>query len=182
MMSIIENKINPIEAQRCPVSEFRLPTYMEIPDVGLYLEQVSKFINSCLARDTGIRLTTSMISNYVKQKLISHPEKKQYSREQIATLMMIALCKTVLSLDEIRLLLESEAYKGKTEDFYVQFEEGLTNALAQVSGALDEKEPFALNRESSDLLWTLLITIAFRLILRQMLDASAEAIAVPYAK
>ena len=25
--------------------EFRLPAYNEIPDVGLYLEQVAKFIN-----------------------------------------------------------------------------------------------------------------------------------------
>ncbi len=170
-----ENKKNPVEAQQCDIREFRLPTYMEIPDVGLYLEQVSKFINSCLEQAAGIRLTTSMISNYVKQKLLSHPEKKQYSREQIATLMMIALCKTVLSLDEIHLLLESEAYKGKTEDLYAQFETGLANALAQVSSALDEKERFVLKTESNDLLWTLLITIAFRLILRQMLDVSAEA-------
>jgi hypothetical protein len=29
------------------IAAFNLPTYREIPNVGLYLDQVSKYINEC---------------------------------------------------------------------------------------------------------------------------------------
>ncbi len=39
--------------------EFRLPTYNEIPDVGLYLEQVAKFINSYFVEFPEMQVTPS---------------------------------------------------------------------------------------------------------------------------
>ena len=48
------------------MQEFRMPRYHEIPDVGLYLEQTIKYINSCLA-PLDIAVTASMVSNYVKK-------------------------------------------------------------------------------------------------------------------
>ena len=77
---------------------FKLPTFEEIPDVGLYLEQTATFINKYLEPLLGSELTPSMISNYVKKKMIARPEKKQYSREQIAYLFFITISKTVLAL------------------------------------------------------------------------------------
>lgn len=68
-------------------SNFSFPEYEEIPDVGLYLKQVVRYIAGVL-EPLGIQpLTASMISNYVKQGLIASPEKKMYFREQIALLM-----------------------------------------------------------------------------------------------
>ena len=32
---------------------FRLPRYSEIPDMGLYLEQVAKYLSDCLTPLTG---------------------------------------------------------------------------------------------------------------------------------
>ena len=98
------------------IREFRLPRYDEIPNVGLYLEQTAKYINEYLLpiQDGGI--TGSMISNYVKKKLVANPVKKQYDREQIAYLLFISVVKGVLSLDNIGLLLEMqrEHYDGPT--------------------------------------------------------------------
>lgn len=83
------------------IQGFRLPRYEEIPNVGLYLEQVAKYINEYLLPLGEYSLTPSMISNYVKKGLVSNPVKKQYDREQIAYLFFIAVAKSVLSLDAL---------------------------------------------------------------------------------
>ena len=64
------------------ISDFRLPRYDEIANVGLYLEQVVKYINIYLEPLGKVEITASMISNYVKQKLIDAPLKKQYFAER----------------------------------------------------------------------------------------------------
>ncbi|MBO7208453.1 MAG: DUF1836 domain-containing protein, partial [Clostridia bacterium] len=84
-----------------PIKNFRLPKFEEIPDVGLYLEQTTKYISQIYAPVQEITLTSSMISNYVKKGLIPNPIKKQYNREQIAYLIFIASAKLVLSMDFI---------------------------------------------------------------------------------
>ena len=48
-----------------PTRDFHLPRYQEIPDVGLYLEQTAKYIDSYLSPLEDISITGSMISNYV---------------------------------------------------------------------------------------------------------------------
>ena len=83
------------------IRDFRLPRYEEIPNVGLYLEQTAKYINEFLEPLPESALTPSMISNYVKKHLIVSPLRKQYSREQIAYLIFIALAKNILSLDAL---------------------------------------------------------------------------------
>ena len=82
------------------ISTFRMPRWREIPDVGLYLDQTIKYINRHLAPLGCMEITSSMVSNYVKQRIISRPVRKLYYREQIAALIFIALSKTVLSLED----------------------------------------------------------------------------------
>ena len=84
---------------------FTLPDYDQIPNVGLYLEQVTKYLNEYLEPLGCTPLTGSMISNYVKKGLVKNPVKKQYDREHIARLLVVAVSKTVLSLEEIQQLL-----------------------------------------------------------------------------
>ena len=84
-----------------------LPTYDQIPNVGLYLEQVTKFLNEYLEPMGCAPITGSMISNYVKKGMIKNPVKKQYDREHIASLLVIAVSKTVLSLEETVQLLHT---------------------------------------------------------------------------
>lgn len=57
------------------ISGFRLPRYEQIPDVGLYLEQTVRYVNSFLAPLGEVELTASMASNYVKHKLLPAPRK-----------------------------------------------------------------------------------------------------------
>ena len=94
-------KNNIIDALSCSMRGFRLPRYHEIPDVGLYLEQTTKYVNQCI-RPLGFEdMTSSMIRNYVKQGLITNPIHKQYSANQIAHLVALALLKQVTPLEHI---------------------------------------------------------------------------------
>lgn len=89
------------DALSCSLGGFRLPRYHEIPDVGLYLEQTTKYVNQCI-RPLGFDdVTSSMIRNYVKQGLIENPIKKQYFAGQIAHLIALALLKQVTPLEHI---------------------------------------------------------------------------------
>lgn len=132
------------------VRDYRLPRYGEIPNVGLYLEQVVKYIGDYHAPLGDVMITGSMISNYVKRNLVDNPVKKQYFRDQIAGLIFIAVAKNVLSLDDIRILLDMQrrTYEVKTayDYFCTEFENiifyvfGLKDSLDIVgSDATDEK-------------------------------------------
>ena len=88
-----------------PVRDFRLPRYSEIPNVGLYLEQTTKYINSYLTPLGCPEVTASMVSNYVKKGLIPAPVKKQYFPEQISYLFFVAVAKNLMSMEHIDLLI-----------------------------------------------------------------------------
>lgn len=90
------------------VKDFRLPRYADIPNVGLYMEQTVKYMNDFLAPLGDSMVTSAMISNYVKQKLIVPPVRKQYTREQIARLFIITIAKSVLSLENVQRVLDAD--------------------------------------------------------------------------
>ena len=96
---------NMIEA----IEGFRLPRYAQIPDVGLYLEQVVRYVNTHLAPLGEPELTSSMVSNYVKQGLISSPIKKSYTAEHLARLLFIAVVKPVVPLEGLRMMFSMSA-------------------------------------------------------------------------
>ena len=80
---------------------FALPRYRDLPAVGLYLDQTVQYVNACFRTFCGVELTPSMVSNYVKKGILSHPVKKKYTRDQIASLLYIVVSKTVLSMENI---------------------------------------------------------------------------------
>lgn len=86
------------------IEGFRLPRYEQIPNVGLYLEQVVRYVNAHLAPLGESELTSSMVSNYVKQGLIPSPIKKAYTAEHLARLLFIAVVKPVVRLEGLRLM------------------------------------------------------------------------------
>ncbi len=119
------------------IFEFDLPKYSEIPNVGLFLEQVSKYINEYLSPLGEPGLTGSMISNYVKKGIIDNPVKKQYGREQIAYLIFIAIAKTVLSLEDISTMIELQKETCAAEEAYAYFRERFMDILEAV---IDERD------------------------------------------
>lgn len=148
------------------IKNFTLPEYDEIPDVGLYLEQVVKYINEFLEPLDGITLTSSMVSNYVKKKLIDNPIKKQYNREQIAYLIFIAVAKTVLSMDDLLLFfnLQKATYSAKRAYNYFRLE--LENILQFVFGIKDTFDNVSnVNTQEKEMLRNTIITVAHKIFL-----------------
>lgn len=144
------------------VINFKLPKYNEIPNVGLYLEQTAKYICE-IGQAGGVVITGSMISNYVKKGLISNPVKKQYSREQIAYLIFIAMAKSILSMDDIKLLIEIQKKTYAPEVAYTYLATEFENVLEYVFGVKDEIEVVGENNHESKLmLRNLIITIAHK--------------------
>lgn len=122
------------------IQEFHLPTYARLPDKGLYLEQTSQYINSCLSPLGCIEITSSMISNYVKKGLIASPVKKLYSADQIAHLICITVLKQVLSLENINKLFTWQKLVYTDETAYDYFCRELENILYFQFGLKDSVE------------------------------------------
>lgn len=151
------------ESMEQAVSNFSLPSYHEIPNVGLYLEQVSKYISEYFESVGNITLTTSMISNYVKKGLISNPVKKQYNREQIASLFFVTVAKTVLSIEDVRLLMQIRERTYPAETAYEYFRSELENVLHFVFGLKDSMSTVGNDdNEAKTLLRNTIIAVAHK--------------------
>ena len=148
------------------IRDFRLPKYSEIPDVGLFLEQTTKYVSQCLEPLESVTITNSMISNYVKMKLIESPMKRQYSREQIAYLIFIAIAKTVLSLEHIQMFIRLQRRTYEAQHAYEYFCSEFENIIFYVFGLKDELENIG-GRETDEkqMLRNTIITAAHKIYL-----------------
>ena len=124
------------------VSNKHMPRYKEIPNVGLYLEQVVKYINDTL-EPFHISITPSMLSNYVKKGYIDRPVKKQYFAEQIAYLIFIAVAKQVLSMENISDLLNLQKATYSVDAAYNYFCEELEYMVKMTFEKKNELEHMA---------------------------------------
>ena len=160
------------------VRGFHLPRYEEIPNVGLYLEQVTKYISECYAPLGNVTITGSMISNYVKRGLVKNPVKKQYDREQIAYLIFIAAAKNVLSLDNIHILLEMQRRTYDPKVAYDYFCAELENIIFYVFGLKDSVS--AVGSDATDekmMLRNTIITVAHETYLNMCFSAIQRELA-----
>ena len=157
------------------VRHFRLPRYEEIPNVGLYLEQVTKYISEYLDPIQEGALTASMISNYVKKHLIDNPVKKQYSRDQIAYLIYIAVAKNVLSLDALINFIDLQKRTYTVQRAYDYFCQQFENLLQFTFELTDTVElGFDDAGDEKRLLYSCVVAVTQKLYLEKCLDAIAK--------
>lgn len=116
----------------------------DIPDIDLYMDQVTTFMESHLRSTTRDPaedkiLTKTMINNYAKNNLLPPPVKKKYSKEHVLLLIFIYYYKGILSISDIQELLAP-----------------ITERFFHASGGFDlEKiyeEVFGLEKEQTDVL------------------------------
>ncbi len=85
------------------LGRYRLPSWQDIPDFGLYMEQVVSLLREYLdylppeLKDEQI-ITPTAINNYVRNRVMPEPVKKRYYRPHIAYLLVICTLKQSLSL------------------------------------------------------------------------------------
>lgn len=121
--------MNVKKAMADAMSIFDLPKYNQLPDMGLYLEQVVKYINSCLKPLVGIEVTGSMIRNYVKMGLVENPVQKQYYAGHLAYLIVITILKQAIALEHINTLFLRQKQTYTKEVAYDYFCMELKNIL-----------------------------------------------------
>ena len=154
------------------ISEFSFPRYNDIPNVGLYLEQVVKYISEYLEPLGSFSLTASMVSNYVKKGLIENPVKKQYNREQIACLFFVAVAKNVLSMEDIRLLFEMQHATYESKRAYDYFCSEFENVLQFVFGLKENLDTVGTDsNDTKTMLRNTIIAVAYKVYLDKYLAA-----------
>ncbi len=89
----------------------------EIPNIDLYMDQVTTFMDehlaACRRTDDDKILTKTMINNYTKNDFLPPPVKKKYSKEHMYLLIFLYYFKNVLSINDIQ-----KIFKPLTEMFY----------------------------------------------------------------
>ena len=154
------------------ILNFHFPSYTEIPNVGLYLEQTQDYINEILYPLTHEKITKSMISNYVKKGIIAKPVHKQYFRDQIAGLFFVAVAKVSMSMEDIELLFNLQKLSYPEEVAYEYFRSELKNVLDYVFGIKEHLDSIGRDHtEEKQLLRNLIIAVSHKIYLEQYLDA-----------
>ena len=152
------------------IDKFHIPRWSELPNIDLYLDQVVNLINSTLSpyiflnndekKENVQVLTKTMINNYVKNNLIEAPEKKLYSKIQLAKLFVICILKQVYSMQDIKTLisiaLENTTAEEKYDSFCNLFEECLRCTFNQ-------KDFVDTKSDNSHLLRTVLLSCSYKI-------------------
>lgn len=128
----------------------------EIPDIDLYMDQVTSFMNDHLKNskrfDDDKILTKTMINNYAKNKLLPPPEKKRYTKEHMYLLIFIYYMKGFLSLSDIQTILQpvTDRFASGTEtpgieDIYAEVYRLGKEHIAEISRDIMESFHTAAN-------------------------------------
>ena len=108
------------------MQNFHLPTWEELPDLELYMDQVV----SLVVRYVNLQphsapkdsiLTASAVNNYVRLKLIPPPVKKRYSRVHMAHLIVICCLKGSMSLSSIQQMFPIALSEEEARQVYSNF-------------------------------------------------------------
>ena len=108
------------------LEKYRLPAWEEIPDFGLYMDQVVTLVTGYLdymppeLKEEQI-ITPAAINNYVRKKIMPEPVRKKYYRVHIAYLIMVCTLKQSLSIPTLRNMIPMGLSEEELRDVYSAF-------------------------------------------------------------
>lgn len=134
----------------------------DIPNIDLYMDQVTTFMDKHLYSSKRIDedkvLTKTMINNYAKNELLPSPEKKKYSKDHVLLLTFIYYYKNVLSISDIKKLLQPISDKyfhaesgAALEDVYNEIEGFISTISEDVKNDVKNKCDLASKSFTSDI-------------------------------
>lgn len=107
------------------LNNYKLPAWKELPDIGLYMDQVIALLGQYLdfipvedQKDKPVTSTT--INNYVRLKVMPAPEKRKYYRIHIAYMIMIFTLKQGTSISSLQKLLPAGGDEEEVRNFYTR--------------------------------------------------------------
>lgn len=174
----------------------------DIPNIDLYMDQVTTFMDKHLHSvkrfDDDKALTKTMINNYAKNNLLPSPEKKKYTKEHVLLLTFIYYYKNVLSISDIKKLLQPITDKyfhcnldTELVDIYNEIDRLLDNIGDAVSDDIAQKIEISAtsfdNIHSKDKdylqLFSLVSMLCFDIyIKKQLVEAIVDTLEEPISK
>lgn len=105
---------------------YQLPKWEDIPDFGLYMDQVITLLTQHLdylpREDKGETLVTpTAINNYVRLKIMPSPEKKRYRRVHLAYLLMICTLKQTMTIAQIQKIIPIGLDEAQVHQLYSNY-------------------------------------------------------------
>lgn len=103
-----------------------LPSWDNLPDIELYMDQVISLIEKYLkiyikVTNSDKLITRSMINNYVKLEIIPSPNKKKYSKVHLAYLLIICTLKQTLNMATIQKIMPVDMSDEEVMNTYNSF-------------------------------------------------------------
>jgi len=123
------------------IMKIHIPRWNELPEIDLYLDQVVNYLERYLEKYNSNKedkiITKTMINNYVKLGIMPAPEKKKYSREHIAYLIVICVLKQIYSISDIGKLISLTIQSFELSKAYNRF---CANLEVSVKNVFSRKE------------------------------------------
>ena len=119
------------------LAEDRPESWDSLPDIDLYMDQVVSYLTRQSVGGKLPSMTSAMINNYVKDGLLPRANGKRYQKEHLVYLTAIGLLKNVLTVKDMKLLLDREIHSGHERDFYERFCLGVDEAFDAAGVGID---------------------------------------------
>lgn len=153
----------------------------DIPDIELYMDQVTTFIDNKLGYHKRTLkdkiLTKTMINNYTKSKILLPSKKKRYNRQHMIQLILIYYLKQILSINDINILFaplfknmasskDGMDYLGSLYNGFLQVKDNSTKDIEKILSQKlklieDKAQEFPdESKETSRILLTVLMLVA----------------------
>mgnify|MGYP002572776202 CR=1 FL=1 len=121
------------------LKEERPAPWEAMPDIALYMDQLISYMPRQLIRfEESENLTSAMVNNYIKDGLLPRAEGKRYGPTHLAYLTAICALKQVLSVKEMKTLIQNGTEGREPECLYSHFCRVLDHALNETADGLDE--------------------------------------------
>ena len=118
------------------IKEYHCPRWEELPDLELYMDQVitvlEKHLSVFMENEKTKLITSTMINNYVKQKLVRAPHNKKYDRGHIASFYIITLMKQIMPISMINTAILGVAGELGRKEAYELFCRVFENSLSLI--------------------------------------------------
>ncbi len=165
------------------LDNYRLPAWEEIPDIGLYMDQIVTLLKSYLdymppeLKEEQV-ITPAAINNYVRKRIMPEPVKKKYYRSHIAYLIMVCTLKQSLSIQTLKTMipmgLSEEELRRVYSAYVIRHRMACTYFLEQVQiaagGILDHETQSEISTaDTNDLISTVAVISGFARLMAEKL-------------
>ncbi len=120
----------------------RPAAWEELPDLALYMDQVISYMpRQLISFKEDDQLTSAMVNNYIKDGLVPRAEGKRYGPVHLGYLTAVCAMKKVLSVKDMRAMLDSVPESKEPQSIYNYFCRALDTALSEAAANLNVDTP-----------------------------------------